>query len=59
MITAELGRLNWLNPNFVLGIILIGFVLLLPSGILPAVKRVYEMLPLPNRLKAPQRRSAQ
>lgn len=59
MITAELGRLNWLNPNFVLGIILIGFVLLLPSGILPAVKRAYEMLPLPNRLKAPQRRSAQ
>ena len=59
MITAELGRLNWLNPNFVLGIILIGFVLLLPSGILPAVKRVYEMLPLPNLLKAPQRRSAQ
>jgi ABC-type branched-subunit amino acid transport system permease subunit len=42
MITAELGRLNWLNPNFVLGVILIGFVLLVPNGIMPTLQRVYE-----------------
>ena len=42
MITAELGRLNWLNPNFVLGVILIGFVLLMPSGIQPTLRRLYE-----------------
>jgi ABC-type branched-subunit amino acid transport system permease subunit len=47
MVSAELGRLNWLNPNFALGLILIGFVLLMPSGILPTLQRVYERFSMP------------
>ena len=39
MVTAELGRLEWLNPNFVLGLILIAFVLLIPGGLLPTVRK--------------------
>jgi branched-chain amino acid transport system permease protein len=41
-VTAELGRLNWLNPNFILGVILIVSVLLMPSGILPTLQRAFE-----------------
>jgi hypothetical protein len=47
MVSAELGRLNWLNPNFALGVILIGFVLLMPSGILPTLQRVCERFSMP------------
>jgi len=59
MVTAELGRLNWLNPNFVLGIILIGFVLLMPSGILPTLQRAFNSLPWPSRRAAMKRQPAQ
>ncbi len=63
MITAELGRLNWLNPNFVLGIILIGFVLLVPSGIMPTLQSLYrllrEKLSKPLGLKTMRRRPAE
>ena len=47
MISAELGRLNWLNPNFMLGVILVAFVLLMPSGILPTLRRIYDRFSLP------------
>ena len=60
MITAELGRLNWLNPNFVLGIILIAFVLLMPSGILPTLQRMYDKITWPILLqKTVRKRPAQ
>jgi ABC-type branched-subunit amino acid transport system permease subunit len=60
MITAELGRLNWLNPNFVLGIILIAFVLLMPSGILPTLQRRYDKITWPILLqKSVRKRPAQ
>jgi hypothetical protein len=59
MITAELGRLNWLNPNFVLGIILIAFVLLMPSGILPTLQRIYDKFSWPILLRTERRRPAQ
>ena len=58
-VTAELGRLNWLNPNFVLGVILIVSVLLMPSGILPTLQRAYENFRWPVRLRATRRQSAQ
>ena len=58
MVSAELGRLNWLNPNFVLGVILIGFVLLMPSGILPTLQRLHERFSLPI-LRTVCRRPAQ
>lgn len=48
MINAELGRMEWLQPNFVLGLILIGFVLMLPEGILPALQRLWNRLPAMN-----------
>ncbi len=59
MITAELGRLNWLNPNFVLGVILIAFVLLMPSGILPTLQRAWERLSWPTLSRTLRRRPAQ
>ena len=55
MITAELGRLNWLNPNFVLGVILIGFVLLMPSGIQPTLRQLYERASWPIGLRTKRR----
>jgi ABC-type branched-subunit amino acid transport system permease subunit len=58
-VTAELGRLNWLNPNFVLGVILIASVLLMPSGILPTLQRAYENFRWPVRLRATRRQPAQ
>jgi ABC-type branched-subunit amino acid transport system permease subunit len=39
MVAAELGRLEWLDPNFILGLMLIAFVLLIPGGLLPALRR--------------------
>jgi ABC-type branched-subunit amino acid transport system permease subunit len=33
--TTALGTTTWLNPNLVLGLILIGFVVLAPSGLAP------------------------
>jgi ABC-type branched-subunit amino acid transport system permease subunit len=36
MITAELGRLEWLNPNFVLGLI--------PGGLLPTLREYVELI---------------
>jgi ABC-type branched-subunit amino acid transport system permease subunit len=38
MLTAELGTLQWLDPNFVLGAILIVFVLLIPRGLQPLLR---------------------
>ena len=58
MVSAELGRLNWLNPNFALGVILIGFVLLMPSGILPTLQRLHEDFSMPI-LRTVYRRPAQ
>ena len=37
MITATLGAGGWIDPNIVLGVILIGFVLAFPRGLLPVV----------------------
>jgi branched-chain amino acid transport system permease protein len=59
MITAELGRLNWLNPNFLLGVILIAFVLLMPSGILPTLQQAWERLSWPTLSRTLRRRPAQ
>lgn len=42
MLTAELGTLNWLDPNFVLGAILVIFVLLIPGGLQPLVRSIGE-----------------
>jgi ABC-type branched-subunit amino acid transport system permease subunit len=44
MVTAELGRLEWLNPNFVLGLILVGFVLLIPGGLLPTLRKYISLV---------------
>ena len=35
LVTTALGATTWLNPNLVLGLILIGFVVLAPSGLAP------------------------
>jgi ABC-type branched-subunit amino acid transport system permease subunit len=40
MLTAELGTLEWLDPNFVLGTILIIFVLLIPRGLQPLIRSI-------------------
>jgi ABC-type branched-subunit amino acid transport system permease subunit len=59
MVTAELGKLNWLNPNFLLGVILVIAVLLLPSGILPTLQRIFANFSWPVALKTMRRRTAQ
>jgi branched-chain amino acid transport system permease protein len=40
MLTAKLGTLEWLDPNFVLGTILIIFVLLIPHGLQPLIRSI-------------------
>jgi len=42
MLTAELGTLQWLDPNFVLGAILVVFVLLIPRGLQPLIAALGE-----------------
>lgn len=42
MLTAELGTLQWLDPNFVLGAILVIFVLLIPRGLQPLIRSIGE-----------------
>ena len=36
-LTSALGAQQWLNTNLVLGVILIGFVLLVPKGVIPSI----------------------
>lgn len=38
-LTSYLGTLSWINPNLVLGLVLILFVLLLPKGIVPLLQK--------------------
>ncbi len=44
MIVAKLGTIGWLDPNLVLGTILILFVLLVPSGIQPVLQGWFDRL---------------
>jgi branched-chain amino acid transport system permease protein len=44
MVAAYLGKLGWIDPNIVLGTLLIAFVVFFPSGLLPAVTRLGEAL---------------
>ncbi|MCW5624746.1 MAG: branched-chain amino acid ABC transporter permease [Burkholderiales bacterium] len=42
MIVAELGTIDGLDPNLILGAILILFVLLVPKGVLPSLRVLWE-----------------
>ena len=44
MLVAKLGTINGLDPNVVLGAILILFVLLVPKGLLPVLQSGFERL---------------
>lgn len=44
MLVAKLGTIDGLDPNVVLGAILIVFVLLVPKGILPVLQSVFERI---------------
>ncbi len=44
MLVAKLGTINGLDPNLVLGAILILFVLLVPKGMLPVLQSAFERM---------------
>jgi branched-chain amino acid transport system permease protein len=52
IVTAELGRLEWLNPNFVLGIMLMAFVLIVPGGLVPSLRRAIGRFGQRNKARA-------
>ena len=53
MIVAKLGTIGWLDPNVVLGSILIVFVLLVPNGIQPVLQGWWDRLREPRQPTAP------
>lgn len=44
MLAGTLGKVGWIDPNIVLGTVLIAFVVFVPSGLLPATIRASETL---------------
>ncbi|MGF1627040.1 MAG: hypothetical protein ACFCVH_19335, partial [Alphaproteobacteria bacterium] len=63
MLTTELGRVNqsggldWLDPNLVLGVVLVVFVVLVPRGLVPTARGWFEAAIAVAR--APRRKAAQ
>lgn len=63
MLTTELGRVNqsggldWLDPNLVLGVVLVVFVVLVPRGLVPTARGWFEAAITVAR--APRRKAAQ
>lgn len=50
-LTASLGKIGWIDPNAALGTVLIGFVLLVPHGLLPLLIDGLKMLTVRPSLK--------
>jgi branched-chain amino acid transport system permease protein len=44
MLTFYLGKLGWIDPNIALGALLVGFVVFVPSGLLPSASRLLAWL---------------
>jgi branched-chain amino acid transport system permease protein len=58
MLVAKLGTINGLDPNVVLGAILILFVLLVPKGIQPVLQNGFERLRHRRVVQPPEPRAA-
>ena len=50
---TSIGTQQMLDANLVLGIILLGFVLLMPAGVVPVAQQWIGKIPLPRRKPTP------
>jgi branched-chain amino acid transport system permease protein len=44
MLAGYLGKLGWIDPNIVLGALLVAFVVLVPSGLQPTATRLWSLV---------------